>query len=125
MFPRKVLLAYFVKTLLSVIIFSPQDASAVGNLESALPNLGRTGEISGTSESGDIQTVVGQIINAALTLVGTLFFALMVYAGYLWMTARGDEPTIEKAKEIIKTSIIGLVILVSAYAITVFVTERF
>ncbi len=69
--------------------------------------------------------VIGQIINVALSLVGLIFFCLMVYAGYLWLTARGDSEPVDKAKEIIRTSIIGLVIVMSAYAITVLVTSYF
>jgi len=45
----------------------------------------------------------------------------MVYAGYLWMTARGESDQVDKAKKIIVQSIIGLVITVGAYSITAFV----
>ena len=47
----------------------------------------------------------------------------MVYAGYLWMTARGEEEKITKAQNIIKGTIIGLIVVMSAYAITYFVTS--
>lgn len=73
----------------------------------------------------NIENVVGTGINAALSLVGLIFLILMVYAGYLWMTARGEEETIKKAQKIIISTIIGLVITLSAYAITTFVTGRF
>ncbi|MFA5937372.1 MAG: hypothetical protein WC822_05880 [Candidatus Paceibacterota bacterium] len=98
---------------------------AVGNLDSALGELQRTSHIAGTSAVGNVESIIGRVINSALTLVGTIFFILMVYAGYLWMTARGNEQQTEKAKTIITTAIIGLVVIVSAYAITVFVTTAF
>ncbi|MFH1286752.1 MAG: hypothetical protein ABII02_03300 [Candidatus Magasanikbacteria bacterium] len=79
----------------------------------------------GVTAQGDVGTIVGTIINAALTLVGTIFLVLMIYAGFMWMTARGKEESITKAKQIIIGSIIGLVIVVSAYAITFFVTSQF
>ncbi len=72
-----------------------------------------------------IENVVGTGINAALSLVGLIFLILMVYAGYLWMTARGEEETIKKSQKIIISTIIGLVITLSAYAITKFITGRF
>lgn len=75
------------------------------------------------AQGGDVGTIVGQVINTALTLVGITFLVLMVYAGYLWMTARGEENQITKAKDILKSTIIGLVLVLSAYAITVFVTS--
>jgi cytochrome bd-type quinol oxidase subunit 2 len=67
---------------------------------------------------------LGFIIKTALSLVGIIFTALMVYAGYLWMTARGESDQIEKAKEIIKGSIIGIVITLGAYSITAFVVNK-
>jgi hypothetical protein len=73
----------------------------------------------------DVTTRLGDVIKVALTAVGSVFFLLMIYAGFLWMTARGDEGQIDKSKQIISGTIIGLVLVVSAYAITVFVTGRF
>lgn len=74
--------------------------------------------------TSDLGTLTGTIISAALSLVGILFLLLMVYSGYLWMTARGDEQQVEKAQKIIRGTVIGLVITLSAYAITLFITTR-
>lgn len=71
--------------------------------------------------SGQLPVIIGTVIHAALALVGVIFLILMVYAGIIWMIARGDEGKVEKAKETIINSIIGLVIVVGAYAITSFV----
>ncbi|MBP6884796.1 MAG: hypothetical protein KBC17_03140 [Candidatus Pacebacteria bacterium] len=79
----------------------------------------------GISDKETLPQLVGSIINVALSLIGLIFLCLMVYAGYLWLTARGDSEPIDKAKEIIKSSIIGLVVVMSAYAITVLVTSYF
>ena len=115
----------FITTLILTFIIIPGFCLAQGNLDSALGHLQQTGNIAGTSDSGDVQTVVGKIINAALSMIGMIFLVLMVYAGYLWMTARGESDQVEKAKNIITAAIIGLVLVVSAYAISVFVTSRF
>ena len=94
-------------------------------LDSADDNLkGVTEKIGGNFE-GDLPTMIGTIIKAVLSLVGLIFFVLTVYAGFLWMTARGEDEKISKSKEILKSSIAGLFIVVSAYAITYFVTSRF
>lgn len=79
----------------------------------------------GLSSEGNLGSIVGKIISAALSLVGIIFLILMVYAGLMWMTAQGKDEQIEKAKKIIIGSLIGLFITVSAYAITVFVTGNF
>lgn len=97
---------------------------AKGNLGDAVGNLGTSGEKAGTQET-QLQNVVGTAINTALTLVGLIFLVLMVYAGYLWMTARGEEGQVEKAQKIITAAIIGLVVVMSAAGITKLVTSRF
>lgn len=79
----------------------------------------------GLQDKGEIAPIAGTTINAVLSFLGLIFFALMIYAGMMWMTARGDESKIEKAKGIISAAIIGLVVVVGAYAITAFVTSKF
>lgn len=68
--------------------------------------------------------IVGKIINGAMGLLGVIFVAQMVYAGYLWMTASGEEEQLTKAKNIIRRSIVGLTIVLAAWAITNFVLYR-
>ena len=67
---------------------------------------------------------IGVIINIALSVTGVLFTVLMVYAGYTWMIARGDDTKIDKAKKVITASIIGLIITLAAYSISNFVIPR-
>ncbi|MFA7245049.1 MAG: hypothetical protein WC070_02595 [Candidatus Magasanikbacteria bacterium] len=86
--------------------------------------LTKVAEKSGISEN-NLGNVAGNVVAAILSLIGVIFLVLMVYAGILWMTARGNDSQIDKAKSIIIASIIGLFIVVSAYAITKFITARF
>ncbi len=71
-----------------------------------------------------LSQTIGQYIKVALSLVGTIFIALTVYAGYLWLTASGNEENVTKAKDIIKMATIGLIISVSAFSITTFVVAK-
>lgn len=77
-----------------------------------------------TGLSPSIETTTATVVKGALTLVGTIFLVLMVYAGILWMTASGREEQIETAKKIITAAVIGLFITLSAYAITSFVAGQ-
>lgn len=63
---------------------------------------------------------LSKMIGSALTLVfiGVTFLGLMLYAGYIWMMARGNEQEVAKAKNIIIYAVIGLVVILAAYAIT-------
>ncbi len=69
----------------------------------------------------DIPTSIGSILAVALGFTGTIFFILVIYAGLMWMTAAGNEENIKKAQGVLKAAIIGLIIVLSAYAITKFV----
>lgn len=75
------------------------------------------------NSQANVSTIIGQIIGVALSFVGVLFFILVVYGGFLWMTARGNEDQVGKAVSIITQASIGLVIVATAYLITRFVGE--
>jgi len=68
----------------------------------------------------DPRLVAANIIRVLLGLLGTIFVVLIVYAGFLWMTAGGNEENVKKAKGYIFNAIIGLCIVLSAYGITFF-----
>jgi hypothetical protein len=95
---------------------------SLGDAGTALNNAGRQ---AGTEQVGDINLIIGGIVKIALSLIGLIFFVLVVYAGYLWMIARGEEEKAKKAQKIIIDSLIGLVIVISGYAITVLVLSQF
>lgn len=69
----------------------------------------------------DIRLIIVNIIRVALGLVGLVMVILMLYAGFLWMTAGGNDDQIVKAKNIIRNAVIGLAIVLSAYGIVLFV----
>ena len=71
-----------------------------------------------------LEETLGMLINVLLGLLGIIFLVLVIYAGFLWMTAGGDEKAVAKAKSIMITAVIGLVILLSAYAISSFVLDQ-
>jgi len=64
---------------------------------------------------------IGQIIKILLGFLGIVLLLVIIYGGWLWMTAGGDEDQVKKAKSWIVNGIIGLVIILLAYAITDFV----
>lgn len=71
-----------------------------------------------------LSTKTGNIIGVVLSFVGVIFLLLMIFAGLTWMTASGNQEKITKAKDLMINAIIGLVIVLAAYAITVFVGNR-
>ncbi|MCK5356780.1 MAG: hypothetical protein KAJ48_00160 [Elusimicrobiales bacterium] len=71
----------------------------------------------------DLPAAIGQIVGAILAFVGVLFLGLMIYGGFIWMMARGNESEVEKARELIKSAVVGLVVILAAYAITSYVGD--
>lgn len=65
--------------------------------------------------------IAGRVIGSALSLVGVIFFVLMIYAGITWMTSRGNQEKSKKALDTIIAAVIGIIIVFGAYAITNFV----
>jgi len=106
--------------------------SCVSEFQKCKPNLKDSGSrldlikysYYGPTIDKTLEQVVGGIIQVALTLLGVIFLILTVYGGYKWMMARGDEKEVTAAKDIITRAVIGLIIVMAAYAITVFVVGR-
>lgn len=71
-----------------------------------------------------VASSVGEIIGIALSFIGVILLVIMVYAGFLWLTAGGNDQQIDRAKKWIINSIIGMIIALSAYAISFFVINQ-
>ena len=69
----------------------------------------------------DIRTTISRIINAFLGLIGIVLVGIVIYAGFIYMTAGGDETKVQKAKGYLVNAAIGLAITLSAFAITAFI----
>ena len=74
-----------------------------------------------SAEPDEVGIITAQVIQAFLGLLGIIFVILIIYGGYLWMTSRGNEEQVKKAKDTLQKATIGLIIILAAYAITYFV----
>ena len=52
-------------------------------------------------------------ISGFLIIIGAGFFIMIIYAGFLWMWAKGNEDQVERAKKMILTALIGLGIIIA------------
>lgn len=77
------------------------------------------GDLSSDTGLGEVDPVIvaAQIINVLLRLLGFFTVILMLYGGWLWIWARGNEETINQAKDIIKGTFIGLILILSSLGI--------
>ena len=79
----------------------------------------------GLENNSNLPVLIGNIIKGVLGSIGVLFLVLVIYAGVMWMIARGDEGKIGKARSIIITAITGFIIIMISYGITSFVVNLF
>lgn len=111
--------------LASLLLISYQGVHAQFLDQNAVDALNNNTQVIQQSAGYDAGITLGQavafMIRGFLGLLGIIFIILIIIAGYNWMTASGDEEKIKKATSTIRSAIIGLLIIVAAYAITYFV----
>jgi len=73
----------------------------------------------------DLKTAIANIIRIFLGFLGLLAVSLIIYGGFIWMTASGDPSKIEKAKKIITGAVIGLIVILLSFIIVSFVINTF
>ncbi len=104
--------------------FGPEVVAQVTtNAPAATENINIVAESAGIS-STDLPTIIGRIIYVLLGLVGIVLLIMILYAGFLWMTAAGDAKQVQEAKDRIQRAIIGMLIIASAFAITRFIMSQ-
>ena len=111
---------------LFVFVFSLAAITQAQGLKDAFDNAGTVADAGGykIGETDAVENMIAKIINTVLSMLGVIFLILMLYGGYLWMTAAGKEERVTKAKNLITAAIIGVILVVSAYAISYFVIEK-
>jgi len=114
---RKLFPLLAVLFIFSSLIFCTTTFAADG-MTSVIGGLTTTGDASGFgTDPQSVQNLVVGAINIVLGLLGLTSLALTIYAGILYVISQGEKDKIEKAKSILTWSIIGMVIIVAAYAI--------
>lgn len=73
---------------------------------------------SGLSGNSNLATIISILIQTILGFLGIVFLVLTIMSGFKWMTSEGNDAEIKKAKDSLKSSIIGLLIVIAAYTIT-------
>ncbi|MFA5022281.1 MAG: hypothetical protein WC508_04350 [Patescibacteria group bacterium] len=111
----------FVNLPSPVLADDAQEASAGLQLSGKLETLGTAADFNSKPQIG---LIIGQIIKALLSILGVIFMIYTIYAGFLWLTAGGNDEKITKAKAILRGSITGLIIVLGAYVITSFVVTN-
>jgi len=114
----------FKKSSIIIIMFLAIASFAVANFVFAQVDLGMEyGAQIGLSDQ-DPRITIARVIQVALGFLGIIAVGLIMYAGWMWMVSEGNEEKITKAKNILKNAIIGLIIILSSFAIASFILNR-
>jgi len=123
---RKQILSFLLLLLIFFINFSIAQAQDTSLMGSVRPECNATGDC----ELNDFIRLAVGISKYILGLVGSLSLLMFVYGGFLIMTqgqtvteSGGKSTTINKGRNVIKTAVVGLVIVFSAYLIIDFVLK--
>jgi len=108
----------FSLTVLAVGLFFVYSVEA-GTLNTGLNYAAQTG-LSGQ----DIRITIAKIIRIILGFLGIMAVGIVLYAGFLWMSSGGNEEKIAQAKLILRNGVIGLVIVLSSFAIATFILNK-
>lgn len=69
----------------------------------------------------DVRLIVAMIIRILAMVLVFVFFLLILYGGYKYMMAQGDEDEVRTGKGIIRTGIVGIIIIFSSLSIAKFI----
>ena len=72
----------------------------------------------------DIKVTIGNIVQIVLGFLGILTVLIILLGGFQWMTSGGNEDKIAGAKKLISSGVVGLVIVLAAYAIAAFIVNN-
>ena len=121
---------YFKKIVILIsliaILVLPYFVSAESQSTTNLKAVGEVGTAAPYVQTNEykLSEIIGIVIQAFLGILGVLFLSYLLYAGYNWMTAQGDEEKVTKAKDTIQRAVIGVIICIAAYAISYFVFQK-
>jgi hypothetical protein len=73
--------------------------------------------------NNDPRIITANLINIILGFLGILSLLLILFGGFKWMTAAGNDDQVASAKKLLVAAVIGLVIILSAYALAAFVLD--
>jgi hypothetical protein len=113
---NKVLVGIVMALVMSVLLLPSVTTAAQGDINFGLVY----GESTGLGQQ-DVRTTVSRIINVALGLLGIVAVVIILIGGFEWMTAGGNEEKVGEARKRIIAGVIGLAIILSAYAVAKFV----
>ncbi|MBP6942464.1 MAG: hypothetical protein KBB55_00260 [Candidatus Buchananbacteria bacterium] len=110
-----------IMTLTLALAFAAPVAFAQNDDPFGVNNASFENTLQGSSDNADLMGLITKIMQWIFSFLGIVAVLVILYGGFKWMTAGGDDGKVSEAKKLIVNGIIGLIIILSAYAIATFV----
>ena len=131
---KKILILFFI-IIFGANLLAPLGVSASPSLKDAfnidnknnndpLDKIANTAGYKTDSAKTQLNDYVSLIISTILSILGVLFMILLIYGSFLWITDQGNTTQVDKAKKLIAAAIVGLIIILLSYAISIFVFQE-
>jgi type IV secretory pathway VirB2 component (pilin) len=73
--------------------------------------------------TGDLENTAIKIIDTLLGLLGLVALVMILIGGFKWMTSGGNEEKVGEAKKLLGAGVVGIIIILAAYAIAHYVVS--
>jgi len=77
-----------------------------------------------TGGFSNLSTVIGTVFNIVIAAAGAIFVILLLVGGIQYLTAAGNEESVGNARKLLINSIVGLIIVLSAWALGNWILQR-
>ena len=118
---KKIIFALFLSTF--ALAFVAQPVLAVNPQEAFRDSVKKAKLVPEKGEFPSLATATGAVLQSLLAFIGTLVLIVVIYAGFLWATALGNEEKVKKAKGMLVGGIIGLTIIITSAYLVGFVVD--
>jgi phage shock protein PspC (stress-responsive transcriptional regulator) len=122
---KKKIIAGLLSTIVAIAFAMPAYLSAQAIPQPSTTDYGLV-EFSdvGLGKTTNLKRTIANIINIALGFLGVIAVVIIIYAGFKWMTAGGNEESVSAARKMLVQAIAGLVIIFLAWGIAAFVINQ-
>jgi hypothetical protein len=120
---KKNILKYIIVFVMALVILSPSLALATSLDPWGDVDASETQDLLGLGNK-DPREIAAGVINILLGFLGIVAVVIILIGGFKWMTAGGNEDKTAEARKLITAGIIGLVIILAAFAIAKFVIDQ-
>jgi hypothetical protein len=127
MLGKKICKFFVVLPFLLIIINQPVLSASAGSLWDRVYQGGLQGvdeKFGASGQPKDVRQIVAEAIKVLLSFLALIFLILIIWAGYKYMMSQGDSGQVEEAVHMMRSAVIGLLIVLAALGITVYVQAR-